>query len=98
MTPAPDRDWRGLARTLIDGGALDALAALLPQRRRKRQPTLVSVSREASRAGIPVVRYEVKPDGTITIITKQPEPAAPERGNELDDWLTKKKADNADQS
>jgi hypothetical protein len=36
---------------------------------RQRRPTLTSVARQASKAGIAVARYEVKPDGTIVVVT-----------------------------
>jgi hypothetical protein len=40
--------------------------------RRKRKPTLASVSRQARTAGIEVAAYEVRPDGTIKVITGKP--------------------------
>jgi hypothetical protein len=43
-----------------------------PPRQRK-QPTLASVAKQASKAGIEVARYEVKPDGTVVIITGKSE-------------------------
>jgi hypothetical protein len=52
------------------------------RQRKPRPPTLASVSKQASKAGIEVARYEFKPDGTITIVTGQPESASPE-----DPWL-----------
>jgi len=49
-----------------------------PSRQRKpRQPTLASVAKQANKAAIAVARYEVKPDGTIAIVTGEPEPAKP---------------------
>src|SRR5262245_44022225 len=40
------------------------------QRARKpRRPTLASVSKQANKAAIPVARYEVKPDGTVVVVT-----------------------------
>ena len=45
--------------------------------RKPRQPTLVSVAKQASKAGIPVARYEVKPDGTVVVVTGQGESAEP---------------------
>ena len=44
----------------------------VPTRTRKRKPTLTSAARQAKRAGIEVARYEVRPDGTIGIITGKP--------------------------
>ena len=45
--------------------------------RKPRRPTLVSVAKQASKAGIAVARYEVKPDGTIVIVTGQGESTEP---------------------
>src|SRR5262249_28615510 len=45
--------------------------------RRPRRATLVSVAKQASKAGIAVARYEVKPDGTIVIVTGQGESTEP---------------------
>jgi hypothetical protein len=50
-----------------------------PRRQRKpRKPTLVGVAKQASKAGIEVARYEVKPDGTVVVVTSRPESAEPE--------------------
>jgi hypothetical protein len=46
--------------------------------RKPRKPTLASVAKQASKAAIPVARYEIKLDGTVVIVTGTPEPAAPE--------------------
>jgi hypothetical protein len=46
--------------------------------RKPRRPTLASVAKQANRAAIAVARYEVKPDGTIVIVTGEPEPTKPE--------------------
>jgi hypothetical protein len=35
------------------------------KRTRQRKPTLASVARQAAKAGIPVARYDFRPDGTI---------------------------------
>jgi hypothetical protein len=40
---------------------------------RKRKPTLAGVARQAAKAGIAVAAYEVRPDGTIGIITGKPD-------------------------
>ena len=42
--------------------------------RKLRKPTLVSVAKAASKAGIAVARYEVKPDGTVVAVVGKPEP------------------------
>ena len=46
--------------------------------RKPRGPTLVSVAKQASKAAIAVERYEVKPDGTVVVVTGKPESAEPE--------------------
>jgi hypothetical protein len=46
--------------------------------RRQRNPTLASVAKQASKAGIEVTRYEIKPDGSVVIVAGKPEPAEPE--------------------
>jgi hypothetical protein len=40
--------------------------------RKLRKPTLVSVAKQASKAAIPVARYEMKPDGTVVVVTGMP--------------------------
>ena len=54
--------------------------------KRHRKPTLASVAKQASKAAIPVARYEVKPDGTVVVVTGQGEQ---QQGNELDEWIAK---------
>jgi hypothetical protein len=44
-----------------------------PTRPRKRKPTLAGVARQAKKAGIPVARYDFRPDGTISIVTGKPD-------------------------
>jgi hypothetical protein len=39
------------------------------KQRRPRQPTLLSVAKQAKKAGIAIARIEVEPTGKITIIT-----------------------------
>lgn len=39
------------------------------KRRKRKSPSLVSVAKQAAKAGIEVARYEVEPDGKINIIT-----------------------------
>jgi hypothetical protein len=43
-----------------------------PTRTRKRKPTLAGVARQAARVGIEVARYEVRPDGSIAVVTGKP--------------------------
>ena len=45
---------------------------LKPTRPRKRKPTLAGVARQATKAGIPVARYDFRPDGTISVVTGKP--------------------------
>ena len=52
--------------------------------RKPRKPTLVSVAKQASKAGIEVARYEVEPDGRINVVTGKPE-ASTESNPWLDD-------------
>jgi hypothetical protein len=42
--------------------------------RKPRKPTLASVAKQANKAAIPVARYEVKPDGTVVVVTGMPTP------------------------
>jgi hypothetical protein len=48
-----------------------------PRLRKSRRPTLTSVSKQASRAGIEVARYEIKPDGTVVVVTGKSEATEP---------------------
>jgi hypothetical protein len=57
-----------------------------PRPRKPRTPTLASVAKQASKTAIPVARYEIKPDGTVVIVTDTGEQ---QQGNELDEWITK---------
>jgi hypothetical protein len=41
--------------------------------RRSHKPSLVSVAKEASKAAIEVKQYEVRPDGTIVVVTGKPD-------------------------
>ena len=49
-------------------------------------PTLASVAKQAGKAGIDVARYEVKPDGTVIVVTGAGEQ---QQGNEVDEWIAK---------
>jgi hypothetical protein len=57
--------------------------------KKPRRPRLVSVAKQASKAAIAVARYEVKPDGTVIVVTGKPEPAEPENPWPLDEFRTK---------
>jgi hypothetical protein len=53
--------------------------------RAARKPTLVSVAKQASKAKLEVARYEVKPDGTVVVVTGKPQ--NPVFENEWDEEL-----------
>ena len=45
-----------------------------PRRQRKpRKPTLANVAKQANKAALEVARYEVRPDGTIVVVTGKSE-------------------------
>jgi hypothetical protein len=83
-----------LNRWEVYGGIMCMMAHYLPdfevwdnwpkQRkpRSQRKPTLVSVAKQASKAGVEVARYEVKSDGTVVVVTGTPEPST-----ESNPWL-----------
>jgi hypothetical protein len=78
------------AEPLIIGvkAAVEGVDAMKPaqRKRRARKPTLASVAKQASKAGVVVARYEVEPDGKITVIPGQPEA---DQTNDLDRWMAK---------
>jgi hypothetical protein len=43
------------------------------QRRARRAPTLVTVAKQASKAGLEVKQYEVRPDGSVVVVTGAPD-------------------------
>ena len=55
--------------------------------RKSRKPTLASVAKQANKPGI--ARIEMKPDGTVVIITGKPESAEMENPWSLDEFRTK---------
>src|SRR5215510_3989658 len=65
---------------------LDATPAKPRRQRTPRRPTLASVAKQANKAALDVGRYEVKPDGTIVVVTGQPEHAEPENAWPLDEF------------
>jgi hypothetical protein len=67
----------------------DATPAKPRRQRKPRKPTLASVAKQASKAEIEVARYEVRPDGTVVIVTGKPEPAEMENPWSLDEFRTK---------
>jgi hypothetical protein len=74
-----------LLRLKADPLAADP-APLKPKRLRKRKPSLVSVAKQAAKAGLEVARYEVDPDGKIIVVTGKPNDMMTntETGNEWD--------------
>jgi hypothetical protein len=64
----------------------DRLLTSTETARMPRKPTLASVAKQASKAAIAVARYELKPDGSIVIVTGQGEQ---QQGNEVDEWIAK---------
>ena len=68
---------------------LDATPAKPRRQRTPRRPTLASVAKQANKAALDVGRYEVKPDGTVVVVTGNPEPAAAGNAWPLDEFRTK---------
>jgi hypothetical protein len=46
------------------------------RQRKPRRPSLASVAKQASKAGIEVARYEIKPDNTVVVVIGEPESTA----------------------
>jgi hypothetical protein len=59
------------------------------RKKKPRRPTLAGVAKQASKAALDVVRYEVRPDGTVVVVTGKPEPIEPENPWSLDEFRTK---------
>ena len=64
----PDGEVRWVANKFED----DAEPVEPVKRTRKRKPTLAGVARQVAKAGIEVAGYEMRPDGSIKIITGKP--------------------------
>jgi hypothetical protein len=64
--------WKESARRCQPAPATSA--ARTTPKRRARKLTLASVAKQASKLGLAVARYEVKPDGSVVIVTGDPEP------------------------
>jgi hypothetical protein len=84
LFPRTEEEWDGIFAALS-----------LPSMKRPRKPqspkppTLASVAKQAGKAGIEVARYEVKPDGTVVVVTGTPESAEPDNPWPLDEFRTK---------
>jgi hypothetical protein len=77
------------ARTLASVNAMLGFAEPARRPRKPRKPTLASVAEQANKAALAVARYEVKPDGTVVIVTGKPESAEAENPWPLDEFRTK---------
>jgi hypothetical protein len=56
-----------------------------PPRTRKRKPSLAGVARQAAKAGVEVSRYDVRPDGTISVVPGKPTETTTDNNNDKDD-------------
>jgi len=79
-------DYRS-ALELVRRGAAELPLRKPVTKQRKLKPTLVSVAKQAEKAGLEVARYEVDPDGKISVVTGKPDITTPETGNEWDSVL-----------
>ena len=79
-TSALWREWseRDACAALSESKSVTVAKTDLPRRR----PTLASVAKQASKAAIAVARYEVKPDGSVVVVTGAGEPST-----ESNPWL-----------
>jgi len=78
-----------LGRQPLTSPPTDRLLTSAETTRKPRKPTLASVAKQASKAAIAVARYEVKPDGTVVIVTGAPERVETEDPWPLDEFRTK---------
>jgi hypothetical protein len=74
--PPPARGQAPKIEALVANSAPPAENSA-PRQRKPRRPTLAGVSKQASRAGIEVARYEIKPDGTVVVVTGKSEATEP---------------------
>jgi hypothetical protein len=56
-------------------------------KRSPRKPTLLSVARQARKAGIEVARYEIEPSGKIVVVTGKGDSVSVEADNPWDQVL-----------
>ena len=69
--PEPEQRLTSAVGVTDDG--VEGVKAVKPAKRtRKRKPTLAGVARQAAKAGVEVAGYEVRPDGTIKVLTGKP--------------------------
>jgi hypothetical protein len=74
LTPAESREFdRLLAQSEARDEAAKQAAAHDSEQPKLRKPTLARVARQAGKAQIAVARYEVRPDGTIVVVTGKSE-------------------------
>ena len=83
-----EQRMRALTTSEVTRG-IDISATRTKKPRKPRKPTLTSIARAAGKAAIAVARYEVKPDGTVVVVTGNPEPAAAGNAWPLDEFRTK---------
>ena len=57
-----------------------------PKRLRKRKPSLAEVLKQAARAGFEVARYEVDPDGKISVVTGKPGDVPKPESDTANEW------------
>jgi len=88
QVPLPD-DLLLAAAKFARGTTTLAMAGLKAPERKPRKPSLSSVAKAASKAAIPVARYEVKPDGTVVVVIGEPTTEA--ASNEWDETLHRDK-------
>jgi len=73
---------------IASSASLPKLPKPAPRRQHKpRRPTLASVAKQATKAALDVARYEVKPDGTVVVVTGKPS-ANNAEANPWDEVLT----------
>ena len=90
MEYGPDPREREPERRLFIAcsASLPKLPKPAPRRQHKpRRPTLASVAKQATKAALDVARYEVKPDGTVVVVTGKPS-ANNAEANPWDEVLT----------
>jgi hypothetical protein len=80
-----------VALDLVVGGSENSDQAKMARSKRKRAPTLVAVAKQAGKAGIEVKQYELKPDGSIVVVTGKSNEAA-EAQTDFDKWMEKHRA------
>jgi hypothetical protein len=74
---------KALANAVVPAAVLkERLGLDAIRKRRQRKPTLASVAKQASKAGIEVARYEIEPNGKIVVVTGKPG----EQDSTINEW------------